>query len=230
MHKLDIRLKTIADMVDKTEVIADIGTDHGYLPVYLLKNNIVKRAILTDLNEGPLQNARKTAKKYKVDSSCEFLKGDGLSPLAGYSADVISFCGMGGELISTMLENNITIAQSASRLIFQPMNNKEILQKKLLNEGFCLDEVRVVRDKKHFYFIFSSHFENTPLFYNECDLEFPISLIRKKDPLMKEYLTYRLNVEKRVYENALNGNSLDECKRREQKIKEIEERLGSYEG
>ena len=230
MHKLDVRLKAIAESVEKSDVIADIGSDHGYLPIYLLKTGVVKRAILTDLNEGPLQNAKKTAARYGVEDLCEFLRGDGLEPIKGRRVDVISFCGMGGELIACMLENNMQVAENARRLIFQPMNNKELLMKRLFENGFVTDSVQVVKDKKHFYFIISGSFAGEPGRFSETDLEFPKELILKKDPVMKEFLLYRLRVEKEVAENAFNGNSMEEYNRRKKKIEEIEERIKSYEG
>ena len=229
MHKLDIRLQTIADTVKETEVIADIGSDHGYLPIYLLKNGTVQKAILTDLNEGPLQNARKTAAKYRVENLCEFLRGDGLNPLKGKKADVISFCGMGGELIASMLEKNMDIAQSAQQLIFQPMNNKELLMKRILSYGFSLDSVKAVKDKNHFYFIISVSFGGADITLSDTDLEFSKELISQKDPVMKEFLLYRLHAERKVAENALAGNSMEEYNKRKKKIEEIEERIKSYE-
>ncbi len=229
MHKLDVRLASIAEAVKKSKVLADIGSDHGYLPLYLLKNDIIERAIITDLNEGPLKNAEEMARKYCLSDKCEFVRGNGLEPIENKETDVISICGMGGELITSMLRQELSVAKKATQIVLQPMNNKEMLQKWLISNGFLLNEIKLTEDGKHFYFIISCCYESQVSKRDDFDLEFPPELIFSRSPEMKHYLEYRLRVENTILESMAQMRESDEYKSREIKINAIKERLAKYE-
>lgn len=134
---LTSRLKMIADNV-VTETIADIGTDHAYIPIYLAQNNIISRAIATDLKQGPLNIAKKNIEKYNLSGKIELRLGSGLNPI--YENEVSSgiIAGMGGELIINILEENIRKAFSMEYLVLQPMNSQNLLRKWLSENNFSV--------------------------------------------------------------------------------------------
>lgn len=122
------------------DIIADIGTDHAYIPIKLIDDGIAKKVIATDIKEGPVEIARQNIKKYNDEDKIEVRLGGGLSVLNKNEADTIIIAGMGGEMIETILRNNEETAR-ASLLILQPMNSQYELRKYLLhNEYSIIDE------------------------------------------------------------------------------------------
>ncbi len=141
---LDGRLNCAAAFVRQNSVIADIGTDHAYLPVYLLKNGIVKFAVASDINRGPLERAVANAGKYGVTDKMRFVLTDGLEGLEPESDGVtdIIICGMGGELIADIISASEYTKKSGIRLILQPMSYPERLRMFLAGAGY-----RIVDEK-----------------------------------------------------------------------------------
>ena len=121
------RLQCILNYVD-SEVIADIGTDHAYIPIELVKKNRVKRAIAADINEGPLKIAQKNIKSEGLSDRIETRLGSGISVLEKGEAGQIIIAGMGGELIEYIIKSDIETAKG-SELLLQPMNNQYELRK-----------------------------------------------------------------------------------------------------
>ena len=118
MIKLDDRLSGVAKSIEKCSVLADIGSDHGYLPIFLLKHDCIDHAIITDINPSPLNNSKKNADKYHVLDQCDFRLGEGLSILKSNECDVISICGMGGDTIASMLSNDLQMALQRTKINF----------------------------------------------------------------------------------------------------------------
>lgn len=133
------RLQCILNYVN-SEVIADIGTDHAYIPIELVKKNRVKRVIAADINEGPLKIAQKNIKSEGLSDRIETRLGSGISVLEKGEAGQIIIAGMGGELIESIIKSDIEIAKG-SELLLQPMNNQYELRKFLMYNGFkIIDE------------------------------------------------------------------------------------------
>ena len=145
--KLTDRLLKIASLVTKGKKIADIGTDHGYIPVHLLNEGNIDFAILADVNKGPLENARKEVRHNNLIDKVDLRLGSGIEVLKKGEVDEVIIAGMGGILISELLEANIEVAQSTEKFILQPMQAQKELRKYLLNNGYeILDEVLVRED------------------------------------------------------------------------------------
>ena len=234
MFNLDIRLNKVSEIINTCDTLADIGSDHGYLPIYLLKTNKINRALITDMNKGPLDNAKRTTAKYNVSEKCDFLLGDGLNCLRGLpSPDVISICGMGGELIKAIISENEDIARK-SDLVLQPMNNPAILRKYLLSKGYEIYAEGIVKDDYHFYQMFAARYSAQSFdtsSYQEADYEFADILISQKDSTMLEYLQYKKDVQEKIYIN-IKENSADNddlIKKAENTLYSIKERIQKYE-
>ena len=145
--KLTDRLLKIADLVTKGKKIADIGTDHGYIPVYLLNKGHVDFAILADVNKGPLENARSEVRHNNLTDKVDLRLGSGIEVLNENEVDEVIIAGMGGILISELLEAKKSVAHNLDKLILQPMQAQDELRKYLLNNGYeILDEVLVKED------------------------------------------------------------------------------------
>ena len=155
MIKLSCRLQAVADMVNEGARVVDVGTDHGYIPAYLIKNNIAKRVIACDINEKPLASCKRYISSLGLDDKVKCVLSDGLKSIDG-DYDTVIVAGMGGELIAQILENAENIRHC--RLIINPMTHPELARKWLYDNGFCIENDIVVADLKHHYSVLSAHY------------------------------------------------------------------------
>ena len=169
---LDSRIATAASLVRHGAVVADIGTDHGYLPITLLMDGKIPFAAASDLRPGPLNRAVANAKKYGVEDSIRFFCTDGLEgiPLAELHVTDIVICGMGGELISRILSESAYIRNSNMQLILQPMSAVEELRAYLASSGFAVCEERIACSKDKLYQCIVARYDGAPHFYTPAQL------------------------------------------------------------
>lgn len=147
--RLDERLTACANFVREGKTVADIGTDHGYLPTYLLLNKKIKGAIACDINEKPLEKAKETAHKYGVYEMISFRLCNGLEKVEEFEFDDLVIAGMGGELIASIISSCDYIKNENYNLILQPMSKAEVLRKFLSENGFeILFEKAVISNGK----------------------------------------------------------------------------------
>nr|WP_236876705.1 class I SAM-dependent methyltransferase [Clostridioides difficile] len=149
--KLTDRLLKIASLVSDGKKIADIGTDHGYIPVYLLKEGKVPFAVLADVNKGPLDNAHKEVIQNNLLDKVDLRLGSGIEILEIGEVEEVIIAGMGGILISELLEAKKEVAHNVEKLILQPMQAQEELRYYLLNNGYEILEEVLVREDFRIY-------------------------------------------------------------------------------
>ncbi|MGI6261931.1 MAG: tRNA (adenine(22)-N(1))-methyltransferase [Acutalibacteraceae bacterium] len=174
LFQLNPRLKAAADFVRNGKKFVDIGTDHAYLPIWLLKSGTCPQAIATDLREGPILQATHNAFRYRVQNRLVLRQCDGLAAVRPEEADDIAITGMGGELIAAILERAPWVCDEQKRLILQPMTAAEVLRQYLCENGFTILKERAVRDSGHVYTVMQVQYtgkklEPLPLFcYTGC--------------------------------------------------------------
>ena len=185
--KLDSRLMAIADLVRKDKVFADIGTDHAYLPVYLVEKGVIQKAIAADLRVGPLENAKEAVVSYGYSEQIELRLSDGLDNVKENEVDEIAVAGMGGLLIASFVERTEWLKNENIHLILQPMTHVEELRKVLFDNGFIIDKEVVAKDNDKLYIILSAYFYEGQTAYTDLDLIVG-KLPHNQDELSKEYL------------------------------------------
>ena len=150
--RLQPRLQAIAALVPADARLADVGTDHGYLPVHLLLDGRIAFAVASDINEAPLLHARRTAEEYGVSDRISFRLCAGLDGVRRSEADTVVIAGMGGETILGILESAGWDWRGVM-LLLQPMTKAELLRRRLPEHGLRIDAERLVRDKGTIYAI-----------------------------------------------------------------------------
>ena len=156
------RLGTIASMVRRGSTVADIGTDHGLLTIYLIEQNIAKSAIAADIAASPAAVARKNIHKAGLADKIEVRVGDGLNPLSPDNADDIVIAGMGGETIAEILEAAPWVKDAHYRLILQPMTHAEAVHAWLLQNGFTIGEEHYLEDAGRNYILLWAEYTAAP--------------------------------------------------------------------
>ena len=152
MRKLELtpRLQLLADWTPPGARLADVGTDHAYLPVWLRLHGRVVSAIACDLREGPLARARETGRLYGADG-IEYRLGNGLSVLSPEEADTIAIAGMGGENIAAILADAPWTADGKHTLLLQPQTRAEVLRAFLAENGYAIRREALAEDRGVLY-------------------------------------------------------------------------------
>lgn len=149
MLKLKPRLKMAADMVRTGSRVADIGTDHAYLPAALILEGKIPSAIAADLRKGPLENAEATVRAYGIADKVQLRLSDGLKLVLPEEVDDVVIAGMGGILIAEILSSALWVRDKSKRLVLQPQSHSEDVRKFLFDNGFeIIDETACFEDEK----------------------------------------------------------------------------------
>lgn len=195
------RLQMIANHV-KNKTIADIGTDHSYIPIHLIQNNISDRAIATDINKGPLDIARANIEKYSLSDKIELRLGGGLSTIEKNEAETVIIAGMGGEVIKNILENDKEKAYSAECLLLQPMNSQDLLRKWLSDNNFSIFEEDITTEGYKVYNLICAKKGEACTFEDELSLHLPRYLYSHpcfnalKEKKIREFTKIKTGLEK----------------------------------
>lgn len=228
--KLTPRLKTIADLVPKGSVVADIGTDHAYLPVYLIENGITNKVIAADINVGPLKNAEKTIQSYKLQSQIETRLGSGLQPIKCNEIDTAIIAGMGGLLIIEILEQSKDVVSTIDTFILQPMVAQDEVRKWLHKNNYKIDNERMAKEGDKLY-------EILVVSKGEMSIEDSIyyeigpKLITNREPYLLELIDAKLKKYNEILKNVEGQNTLKakekslECEIKIKKLKEVKKCL-----
>ena len=186
--KLPKRLKAIADFVPHGAKVADIGTDHGYIPVWLAQNDIALQLAAADINRGPLDHAKETAARYEVSDRIRFALCSGLEFEGSDDYDTIIIAGMGGELIASILEAAPWTAQKSTTLILQPNSRIPHLMQWLVDHGFAVVNSALVKDAGKLYQILIARPGVGERIDSEAHRLVNRIYFENKDPLLGEYL------------------------------------------
>lgn len=232
MIKLSDRLQVIANLIDKGQTMADIGTDHGFLPLYLFEREISPKVILADISKGSLQKAidnveEKACQQEDKTSAFQFRLGNGIEILGAGEVDIVVIAGMGGLLMTQILGSDIEKSKSFKKIILQPRNAPGKLRYWLLDNGFHIVSENLVREGKYICEILAVE----PLDVSICskdmktesksvqnstedDIEFevPVSLLISNGALAVEFIQRKLNTELSILENLQKASEIDQIK------------------
>lgn len=168
--KLSKRLRAAADLVRKDAYIADVGTDHAYLPIALCLEGKIKGAVASDINEGPILRAREHISAYCLDTRIEAVLADGLDKTEAYHPTDILILGMGGELIADIIGRACFTKNSEIRLILQPMTHPEILRRFLCDNGYSIVDETLVSEEKKVYQVICAEYTGVIEKYSDVEL------------------------------------------------------------
>ncbi|MCH5198483.1 MAG: SAM-dependent methyltransferase [Oscillospiraceae bacterium] len=217
MITLSSRLLAAAGLIKGGGRAADIGTDHAYLPVYLISSGKIKEALACDIGEGPLNNAKKTVLQFSLEDKIELRLSNGLKSISPDEADEIIICGMGGELITQILSDCEWIKNSRYNFVLQPMTHAEDVRRFLCENGFVIEKEICVSEGKRVYLTLNAVWKNIENSFEEGYYYFG-SLLNSSDPAAKMYAEKQyLRILKRA--DALKNAGRD--KQEEEKLRSV---------
>ena len=161
-HRLSERLFAIANALPRGGVICDVGSDHGLLPLFLLREDRCERCIVTDLNPLPLKRAEMNLREAGVVHRAKFLLSDGIRDVFQDSPDAIVIAGMGGETIAGILERELARIPTGMQFVLQPMTKEPLLRRFLYVNGFRIQNETVVCENKKSFLILSVSYDSSP--------------------------------------------------------------------
>lgn len=152
------RLQTAAELVRQDRKTVDVGTDHGYLPAFLVMGGITDNVTASDIGSGPLENTKKTIEKYNLEGKIATVQSDGLEKIDRDTEEII-ICGMGGTLIAEILTKAAWIKHKSIHLVLQPMTHSYDVRKFLCENGFYIDTEKFCTDDGRDYVVISAFYD-----------------------------------------------------------------------
>lgn len=225
------RIKTIIRFIEKNSIVADIGTNHGVVPIYLLEENISKKVIATDISQNSLDKLENKLSEKPSELNIITRCSDGLKDIKPFEVDTIVISGMGGFLIEEILSSSLEVAKSSSKLILQPNNSIDHLRGWLNRNGFIIQEENDLFEKEIYYSVLCvlSGLEEP---YNQTELKYGRSLIDNKSEVLREYLIRQIKEKEGILKQLERNDSIavrERISELKKDIKEMNEVLKIYE-
>jgi tRNA (adenine22-N1)-methyltransferase len=224
------RLKTVAGEVGY-RTVADIGTDHGYVPIYLVKNKLADMAIACDINKGPLLKAKENIEENCLFSKIETRLGSGLTPIAVGEVETAVIAGMGGMLTIEILKASSDVVQSLKQLVLQPQLDIDSVRKYIHIIGFKIENEEMLIDEGKYYTVINAVHGDEKT-YSQCQYLFGKINLDKKSTDLKKYLMHRLGKLKEIKDGLAKlgtENAMKKLNEIENEIRVFEEALKAYE-
>ncbi len=206
--KLSKRLQAIANLIIKHkngDVLADIGTDHAYLPCYLVEQGVIESAYACDIASGPIKASIETINSNNLENKVIPLLGSGMCPIRDKSVNMISICGMGGKLTIDILEENKQLLDD-HLFILQSNIGLEFLREYLYKNKMEIIDEDIVKDASHIYEIIVCKKTDKNLEYELADLYFGPVLRQNKNELFDEKWRRQLLVQEKILSSLEQGH------------------------
>lgn len=221
MH-LSKRLQMVADCVTPNSLVADVGCDHAYISIYLVENEIAKRSVALDINEGPLQKAMENVKDAGLSDRISIRLSDGLEKLCPGEANSIVIAGMGGILMVQILSSGLDCVKEAKELILQPQSEAEKVREYLHKLKFSICEENMCIDDGKFYVVIHAKKEEEVSIVKRSYNKYGELLLKERHPILKEYLLKEYQKAKLIQTSLLKHPSEKNNLRHEEIKEEIE--------
>ncbi len=218
--KLSKRLETVVSFVETGSRVADVGTDHGYVPIALAERGIAVHGVAMDVREGPLARAREHIRRHGLEDVIEVRLGDGVKELKDGEADTVIVAGMGGELVIHILEDGKRLWGEIKHWILSPQSELDKVRKFLEDNGFLIEREDMVQEEGKYYTVMRvipgrmEPMEPWELLYGPC-------LVRQKHPVLGEFLVREQN----TLEEILKGINRQEGEKAKDRASKLRQKL-----
>jgi len=222
--KLSPRLLAVTSFVEKGSRVADVGTDHGYVPIWLIEEGIAESALAMDVRRGPLERAESHIRLHGLEDRISTRLSDGLKELKAGEADTVVIAGMGGELVIHIMEEGRHVRDTVRHWVLSPQSELDKVRRYLEEQGFVtLDETMLI-DEEKYYTVMSvrgpeGNGGHAPAAgaMSEAEYLYGRCLIKKKDPVLREYLEKEKRTLSSIWKQ-LDGQDSEGAARRRSEI------------
>lgn len=219
--ELSKRLQAVADLVTPGLKVADIGTDHGYIPIWLMEHKKASFAVAMDINKGPLEKARENIRLHGLTSYIETRLSDGMKNLKAGEAESVVIAGMGGGLVIKILEDVKGKSLGIREWILQPQSEIQKVRTYLRESGYCIVAEDMVLDEGKFYPMMKV-IKGEPELYSEAELCYGKILLKNRNKVLEEFLKKELDIKTEIRNRLQNSDGENISRRKAELTKEIE--------
>lgn len=219
--ELSKRLQAVADLVTPGLKVADIGTDHGYIPIWLMEHKKASFAVAMDINKGPLEKARENIRLHGLTSYIETRLSDGMKNLKVGEAESVVIAGMGGGLVMKILEDVKGKSLGIREWILQPQSEIQKVRTYLRESGYCIVAEDMVLDEGKFYPMMKV-IKGEPELYSEAELCYGKILLKNRNKVLEEFLKKELDIKTEIRNRLQNSDGENISRRKAELTKEIE--------
>lgn len=218
--QLSIRLAAVADLAKGAKRLADIGTDHGYLPIFLAQQEKLEYAVAMDINRGPLLRAKENIRQYHQEEKITTRLSDGAEKLLPGEVDCVVIAGMGGPLTIRILTDGRKQLETVETLVLQPQSETELVRRFLHSSGYAITAENMVKDEGKLYPMMKA-VRGSQEPWEDYEYSFGKYLIEQKNPCLKEFLLREDETCRHILEGLRGRMGENITERRE----ELEERI-----
>lgn len=225
------RMEEVISLVSKGKRVADIGTDHGYVAIALVERKISPFVVAMDVRKGPLSKAKENIEKYGFVQEIDTRLSDGLEKLKIGEVDTFLIAGMGGELITNILQKGVEVVNSVNEFIVQPQSEIYKVRKKIHELGFQIEKEKMLVEDEKYYTVIKA-VRGKESYENEWDYLYGKCLLQEKNSILYEWLQKEYQLREKLYnklETLTSANTEDRKKELMQEMKMIKGALQYYE-
>ena len=227
MVKISNRLMTAAALVTQGYTLADVGTDHGYIPIYLLQQKKIPAAIAMDINEGPLERAKEHIALYGLQAYIQTRLSDGVAALKPGEVEAVLIAGMGGGLVMHILKHGEKVCQSAKELILQPQSEIEHVREFLREKGYTILAEDMVYEDGKFYPMMKVQYQGENENAQKASEVLKLSdlygglLLQNRHPVLKTFLEKEKLIYTGIKENLAKQPASEKIRTRLAEVEDI---------
>ncbi len=225
------RLQSVAAFVQQGKTLADVGCDHGYIPIYLLQKKKIEKAIAMDVNQGPLMRAKEHIQEWGLEDYIDIRLSDGVNALKPDEAESVVIAGMGGPLMEKILTEGDKVLKTVKELVLQPQSEIGHFRKYLSENNYCIThEEMILEDGKYYPIMRVIHGKMEE--QTEAEYLYGKKLLQDKNPVLKEFLDREQKKAEELLEKLKNSQTKSAKTRISQLEKEWKDRkeaLAYYE-
>ncbi len=227
--ELSKRLQCVAALVTPGNRVADVGTDHGYLPIWLVEAGVCPGAIAADVRPGPLERAQVHIREHGLEEKIETRLGDGLASLAPGEADTLVLAGMGGPLMRQILVRGEPVARAARELILSPQSDLRAFRQFLYEADYTVTEERMLQEDGKYYTVMRAVPGHDPEPWSPAEFGYGRHLLRKQPPVLRVFLEKkRENCRQILRSLAREEKPSSRREQMEERLRELEELLADW--
>ena len=229
--ELSKRLQAAAGLISEGNRLVDVGTDHGYIPIYLVENKKIPSAIAMDVKTGPLSRAEEHIRQAGLNAYITCRLSDGLERLQPGEGDSLLLAGMGGNLMVRILKNGTNVRNSFREIILQPQSAQSLVRKEMEAAGWCTEKEDMVLEDGKFYPMMrwipvKKAGENDGIFcQNEAEFVYGRLLLRERHPVLKSYLDKQWKVLGTLADRLKSQPEADRSPSAARRLKELKEEI-----